>query len=634
MNTGGAQSPVGSAGYAVDHGRGLVGITGIWRTWHTFRIVISVVAMVSGIALGVLWTWPGGFAAAVLGLLGLINAIRLIRSETGSPLPSLFMDTTLIGVAMVMVGLELGGMGAALLYMIAVPAVLLPWRRALPVIAYAILWVLVAMAAVNVIDTPVEVSDTLVTAIAYVVFAGPALVLLGAISYQLDRLYRHRARRLRYEKALAECGEALLANPEDKAIDTALVALLRATPAQNIFVDENFDDPILGLSARVTHEAIQAGSEHLVSEEIWVEHEEPTKVLRSELAYADMPTVHAALSNGEVAVIHREKLEGREREIYDEDGCKSELNIPITVYGKWVGSIGFADYVVDRDWRDADVSVLQTAAAMIGSFWERAQATRELEGLVHSKDQFLASISHEIRTPLTAVLGFSEVLREDPGDLGPGGIEMINLVAEQAREISDIVEDLLVAARADFDALNVIRESVVLREQVEHVVAARGSRTPLSIDPGGGDVVAVADGNRVRQIIRCLLSNAARYGGHHIEVRVGHNHGRATLTVADDGLGVPPGHERNIFEAFHRARNDDGRTQAIGLGLYVAHHLARLMGGDLTYDRRSGWTMFELELPDAVGEPEVSLLEEPDRDEAASTAAKDDGNVLARPVRG
>lgn len=255
-------------------------------------------------------------------------------------------------------------------------------------------------------------------------------------------------------------------------------------------------------------------------------------------------------------------------------------------------------------------------------------------GLVLSKHQFLASISHEIRTPLTAVLGFSEVLREDPGDLGPGGVEMINLVAERAREISDIVEDLLVAARADMNALNVVREGVVLREQVEHVVAARSSRTPLSIDPGGGDVVAVADGNRVRQIIRCLLSNAARYGGDQIEVRVGHNHGRATLTVADDGPGVPPGHERNIFEAFHRATSDDDKTQAVGLGLYVAYQLARLVDGGRTYDRRSGWTMFELELPNAVCEPERSLLEEPAHDEAASTAAMDDGDVLARPVRG
>ncbi len=634
MGRGGALSPVGPDDHAGGHGPGLVGISGMWRTWHAFRIAISVVVIVSGIALGVVWTWPGGFAAAVMGLVGLVAAVRLIRSETGSPLPSLFMDTTLIGLAMVVVGLAPEGMGAALLYMMAVPLVLLPWRRALPVIAYAILWAVAAMAATNVMEMPAEVSDRVVTAIAYVVFAGPTLVLLGVIVFQLDRLYRYRARRLRYEKALAACGEALLANPEDKAIDTALVALLGATPAQNVFVDENFDDPVLGLSSRVTHEAIRAGSEHLVSEEIWVEEEEPAKVLRTELPYADLPTLHAALSNGEVAVIHREQLEGREREIYEEDGCRSELNIPINVYGTWVGSIGFADYVVDRDWRDGDVSLLQTAAAMIGSFWERAQATRELEELVASKDQFLASISHEIRTPLTAVLGFSEVLREDPGNLGPGGFEMINLVAEQAREISDIVEDLLVAARADMNALNVVREAVVLREQVEHVVAARGSRTTLSISSDGGDVVAMADGNRVRQIVRCLLSNAVRYGGEQIEIRFGHGNGRATVTVADDGPGVPPGHERNIFEAFHRARNDDGKTQAIGLGLYVAHHLALLMDGELTYDRRSGWTIFELELPSSEHPADVSHLDEPTSDETASTAAGHDVDLLAPPVPG
>lgn len=278
--------------------------------------------------------------------------------------------------------------------------------------------------------------------------------------------------------------------------------------------------------------------------------------------------------------------------------------------------------------------MLQTAAAMIGSFWERAQATRELEELVLSKDQFLATISHEIRTPLTAVLGFSEVLREDPGDLGPGGIEMINLVAEQAREISDIVEDLLVAARADMNALKVVREHVALREQVEHVVAARRSRRSLVLHPGGGDVMAVADGSRVRQIVRCLLSNAMRYGGDQIEVRVGAENGRATVTVADDGGGVPPGHERDIFDAFHRARNDDGKTQAMGLGLYVAHHLAHLMDGDLIYDRRGGWTVFELELPGLPGKSEG-----PDRElavcgEGASAGAIDDDDLLAPPVRG
>ena len=325
MSTGGISSPAGSGDDAVGNGRGLVGITGMWRTWQTFRVAISVVVMVSGFALGVLWTWPGGFAAAVLALVGLIDAIRLIRSQTDSPLLALSIDITLIGVGIVVVGLQSEGIGAALLYMMAVPLVLLTWRRAVPLIAYAILLAGAAAATTDVVETPVEVSDQVVTAIAYVVFAGPTLVLLGVIAHQLDGLYRHRARRLRWEKALAACGEALLANPEDQAIDTALVALMSAVPAQKIFVDENYDDPVRGLSARVTHETIQTGSEHLVSEEIWVEHEEPTKTVCTELPYADIPTVHAALSAGRIAAIHTEQLDGREREVYEADGRKSCL---------------------------------------------------------------------------------------------------------------------------------------------------------------------------------------------------------------------------------------------------------------------------------------------------------------------
>ena len=82
-------------------------------------------------------------------------------------------------------------------------------------------------------------------------------------------------------------------------------------------------------------------------------------------------------------------------------------------------------------------------------------------------------------------------------------------------------------------------------------------------------------------------------------MRVRRTDERAILTVSDNGSGVPPGHEQDIFEAFHRAKTDDGTTQAIGLGLFVSHHLAGLMDGSLSYYRESDWTTFELDLPAA-----------------------------------
>ena len=580
-----------------NHGPGLVRVGGMWRIWQLFRIVVSLTTITLGVAFGVAWSWPGGFITAAMVAIALADAVWRYRSNVGSPLPSLLLDITLIGLSAIVIGLNPAGVSATLLYMMSVPLVLLPWRRALPVAAYGAAWSAAALATEEVAGPPSGSRSFAINVIAVLLFGALTLALLALLSSQLERSYRHRERRLRYEEALARCGEALLANPEDRAIDAALESLLLAAPAQNVFIDENYSDPELGLCTRVTHEAIRPGYEDIVSEEIWPDEEEPTRIVRTELAYSDLPDLHDALARGQSVVVHTAELTGRAREIYEDDGCRSELNIPISVNGAWAGSIGFADYVVDRTWDEEDLGVLQTAAAMIGSFWERNRASDDLEALIKSKDQFLASISHEIRTPLTAVLGFSEVLREEAAGLGPGGMEMVGLVVQQAHEMADIVEDLLVAARADIKALVVVSVPVALAEEARTVVGAHVTRMSLDIPIRGTNAVALGDAVRVRQIVRCLISNAVRYGGREVEIRIQNRDERVMLAVADNGPGVPPGHERHIFDAFHRARTDDGKTQAIGLGLYVSHHLAGLMAGDLTYRRESGWTIFELELP-------------------------------------
>lgn len=576
------------------HGSGLVRVGDLWNLWHSIRIATSVALISCGVVLGIAWEWSNSFVVAAFAAVTLVDAIIRRRLGPGTGLPSALLDITLIGVGMAVIGLEPAGVGAPLLYILAVVLVLLPRQRALPAIAYAATWTVIALARPFLVETSIDAPMWLVTMLAYLVFGGSTVVLIAVISSRLEQSHRQRDRRLRYEHALAVCGTALLETADDRAIDVALQALLPATPAQNIFVDENSDDPILGLCATVTHEAIRPGYEDIVDEEIWVEEDDPDRVLRTVVRYADLPTLRHRLSLGHPSIIHTADLKGREREVYDDDGCLSELNIPIFVDGSWAGSIGFADYLRDRDWKEDDVAVLQTTAAMIGSFWERARAMERLEEVIHSKNQFLASISHEIRTPLTAVLGFSEVLRDDATELSPGGAEMIEIVARQAQEISDIVEDLLVAARADIDALTVTHEPVALRREA---VAVASARSELKISIEESDVVALGDSVRVRQVIRCLVSNAARYGGDHIEIRFGSEDDRATVCVADDGSGVAAGHERHIFDAFHRVVEKSGITQAIGLGLYVSHHLARLMGGDLTYRRERGWTLFELELP-------------------------------------
>lgn len=225
-------------------------------------------------------------------------------------------------------------------------------------------------------------------------------------------------------------------------------------------------------------------------------------------------------------------------------------------------------------------------------------AEQRLIDLLASKDQLIASVSHELRTPLTAVLGYAEVLRDGVDALPRAERDdMLASIADQGADLANIVEDLLVAARADIKTLSVSLAPVDVCEQVRQVIEGVGRHTDVShVNVVGADATALCDGARVRQIIRNLLTNALRYGGEAVEVRVSTEDGATCLVVADNGAGVPEEERGQIFEAYHRSHDLKGVTASVGLGLTVARTLSRLMGGDLTYRHEGGWSEFRLTL--------------------------------------
>jgi signal transduction histidine kinase len=105
----------------------------------------------------------------------------------------------------------------------------------------------------------------------------------------------------------------------------------------------------------------------------------------------------------------------------------------------------------------------------------------------------------------------------------------------------------------------------------------------------------------VRQVLRNLVSNALKYGGTNVTVRVGYESDVAFVRVEDDGEGVEPEERETIFEPYRRAHDAPGLTASMGLGLAISRQLARLMGGDLTYTRESSLTVFTLSMPKADG---------------------------------
>jgi signal transduction histidine kinase len=224
-----------------------------------------------------------------------------------------------------------------------------------------------------------------------------------------------------------------------------------------------------------------------------------------------------------------------------------------------------------------------------------------LRDLNQSKDQFLASVGHELRTPLTSVLGFAELLRADRGDLtDEERTTMISSVAEEASDLASIVDDLLVAARSELDLVVVTEVPVSARAQVAQVLEVRGREARSNVQvigEQGNPYRALGDPSRVRQILRNMVTNASRYGGEQVEVRLGWIDGYVTVGVADNGTGVAPEDQEQIFTPYYRAHSSESQPAALGIGLSVARQLARLMHGDLIYRRQDGWTVFELRLP-------------------------------------
>lgn len=226
------------------------------------------------------------------------------------------------------------------------------------------------------------------------------------------------------------------------------------------------------------------------------------------------------------------------------------------------------------------------------------QKNRELEELIDSKTRFLATVGHELRTPLTSVVGFATVL-QDPDDKMSTDErnEMLEIIINQGLDLAAIIDDLLVMARSETGQLELTRVTVNLRAQAAQVIEAIRPANKITIHVPPEDVLALGDPARIRQIIRNLVINAIKYGDGDARIRIRNSGANAQLDVIDNGSGVPDGLEQQIFEPYQRAHTTIGITESFGIGLSVGRDLARAMGGDLTYHRQDGRTIFRLSVP-------------------------------------
>jgi ammonium transporter, Amt family len=213
------------------------------------------------------------------------------------------------------------------------------------------------------------------------------------------------------------------------------------------------------------------------------------------------------------------------------------------------------------------------------------------------KDDFIATVSHELRNPLAAMLGLGQELADHYDSFSDEERrDMAQVIARQADDASWLIEDLLVAYRANLSQVSVTLQEFDVTKEIERVLEVVDH--PIQLKVFQGSPRLLADPRRTRQILRNLVSNAIRYGGDDIEVSIAKAGDRLEVKVQDSGERIPHADVERIFRAYERGRGPS-HSASVGLGLNVARRLARLMDGDLTYRYEDGWSSFVLSLPSA-----------------------------------
>jgi signal transduction histidine kinase len=202
------------------------------------------------------------------------------------------------------------------------------------------------------------------------------------------------------------------------------------------------------------------------------------------------------------------------------------------------------------------------------------------------RDTFIGVLSHELRTPVTTIYAGSKLLARGLESLDEDVRRSVfDDIHVEAERLHRLVEDVIALTRfgeADEGAIG--NEPVLLQRILPGVVRSEEVRWPgvtFSVDLPGGIPTVIADPTYVEQVVRNLLSNAAKYGGPGatVETNLEATETEVLVTIRDDGPGFPQEEADRLFDLYYRSPTTATSASGAGIGLFVCARLIRAMGG-------------------------------------------------------
>jgi len=288
-------------------------------------------------------------------------------------------------------------------------------------------------------------------------------------------------------------------------------------------------------------------------------------------------------------------------------------------------------------------AIANAAAAAVknAQLFEESDRQRQLlEQLDHEKDEFISIISHELKNPLASIKGYASLLQRrakkdaslEPAVKGLGVIEQqvnrMTLLLDQLRDVSQIGMDRFMVDRSPLDLAE-------LTQRIAYDMQTTTSDHRIQLHIHDEPLVTDADEFRISQVLSNLIGNAIKYSpnGGTVDIVVQRSSSPpqrpfelagdhwATVTVSDQGIGIPQAVQDRLFQRFYRAPNAKGKISGMGLGLYITREIIQRHDGYMWLESTEGQgSSFGIALPLLVDVTDASLNQPQSADVSESVA--------------